>query len=214
MKSLYFFILILFLSVSAFTESYRFAETQGGKAKPDFVWNIKKTSYGVNLNATRIDRLITYWINSDGSNRLWKYALPLEDTDITAENFGSIINISGKLKGKSVKKSHQIDGIWMQSMTYSLNVIYKSEKQEMEFYTIRPDNLDLVKMKAVNAGIESIAVNGKNVDAYRVKVSLTGFLSGMWSASFWYRKSDLMFIRYDGKQGVTESSRSIINMKN
>lgn len=202
------------MTLSAFAESYWYSETLGGKAKPDFMWKLEKTAYGENLHSTRVDRQITYWINTDGSNRLWKFTLPLENTDIIAEISGSTVNITGKLNGKPVKKSHNVEGFWMQSMTYSLGIMIKSGKQGMDFYTIRPDNLDLVKMKAVNTGIETLSMNGKNVDSYRVNVSLAGFLSGMWSSSFWYRKSDLKFIRYEGKQGLTESSRSIINIKN
>ena len=213
MKIFYTYILIIIMTVSAFAETYWYSETFGGKAKPDFMWKLEKTSYGENLHSTRADRLITYWINSDGSNRFWKYTLPLENTDVNAEISGSTVNITGKLKGNPIKKSHNVEGIWMQSMTYSLGIMIKSGKQSLEFYTIRPDNLELVKMKAVYSGMETILLNEKNVDSYRVNVSLTGFLSGMWSSSFWYRKSDLKFIRYDGKQGLTESSRSVINFK-
>ncbi len=57
------------------------------------------------------------------------------------------------------------------------------------------DNLSQYKMTAENKGVETITVGGKKVEAIQVKWGLTGLRSRFDSQTFWFRKSDGVYLK-------------------
>ena len=61
--------------------------------------------------------------------------------------------------------------------------------------------MKITRFKLKKKRIDTISINGKEVEAVYITVSLTGLLSIFWTGKYWYRKSDGVFLRYKGKSG-------------
>jgi hypothetical protein len=99
------------------------------------------------------------------------------------------------------KKSSTGSDPWYQALSLSLRALRDAEKGSLEFWTLRPDNLEVHKLRAVRKGVEMLEVDGKQVAALKLGVSLTGLKAMFWHCSYWLRESDGVFLRYRGPSG-------------
>ena len=56
-------------------------------------------------------------------------------------------------------------------------------------------------MKTENKGVETITVSGKKVETIRVKWGLTGLRSKFYGQTFWFRKSDGVYLKSKVEHG-------------
>jgi hypothetical protein len=110
--------------------------------------------------------------------------------------------LNGQFKGKPVERVIEIDSApWYQALSLSLRALRDAEKQSLEFWTLRPDNLEVHKLRAIRKGVEMLEVEGGQVAALRMEVSLAGLKAMFWHCSYWLRESDGVFLRYRGPSG-------------
>jgi len=67
-------------------------------------------------------------------------------------------------------------------------------------------------MVATREGEETVMLGGDSVQAIKVRFSPAGPLSAFWKAEYWYRKSDLRFIRYRAVRGLPGSPETIVTL--
>jgi len=77
---------------------------------------------------------------------------------------------------------------------------------------IRMDNLEPIRLKAVRLEPEAIAVFGKTVMTHKLKITLTGLLQNLWSAHYWFRSSDGVFLQYKGANGPPGTPETLIQL--
>jgi hypothetical protein len=129
----------------------------------------------------------------------WRFQRPEQDTDLEAERTDDAILVSGVLKGKYVEKKIPIDTKpWFQATSLSLRRLVLSEQRSLEFRMLRPDTLEFWRFEAEKEETEVISFNGKRVEVQRVCVRPAGVLSLLFSASYWFRKADGLFMKFKG----------------
>ena len=127
----------------------------------------------------------------------WQLKDKKNNSDIKAVREGNKITISGIFKGKEIKKEHYIDNRpWHQLFTGEIDYFLNSKEKRMEFWALRPENPESAGiLVAYKDKEEKLTLNGEEIDAIKVKVTLGGLLSIFWTGDYWYRKSDGLYVK-------------------
>lgn len=170
---------------------------------------IEKSSSGYSIdlqsekNGLRIKQ--KYEVDKNLATLSWNYDDPHRKTNVTAARKGNRIYLSGMHRGNPIEKTFKIDELpWNQTFNIGLEHFALGPEKSMKFWSIGtsgPGNMKITTFKVKKKKIEIITVNGKAVEALHMRMSLTGLLSIFWSGSYWYRKNDGRFVRYQGKGG-------------
>jgi len=182
------------------TESHEYLETIGDNQQI------------VNWCVEKSDNTRMFWkndyefsvIQSSGTyaSISWEGTNRKDDTTISAHRQGDTIVLEGTLRGDPISKTMAIDAApWYQSLSWSLRRLVLSDDKQTEFWTLRPDTLEKHKMVAKKMGEEEVQIEGVSVPAIRLEVRLKGMLSPFWSSTYWYRKTDGVWLRYEGPSG-------------
>jgi len=159
-------------------------------------FQVKPIAEGVAVMSL-IDDSKHYLAHCDNTGNTYLWAVDKKSKRLRAERDGNKITISGTSSGEPVHKQLNKDGLpWFQSLYYSLSCFVRSDRQSIEFWMIRPDNLSLVKLRAEKKAVETIRVNGKKEKAKKIRLGLTGLLSYVWHGYYWYRAQDGVLLQY------------------
>jgi hypothetical protein len=82
----------------------------------------------------------------------------------------------------------------------------------MSFWTIRTDTVEATTLQVKKAGEEEIPVNGKKIMAQRVELRAEGFFSHFWHGTYWFRKSDKLFLMYRSVHGSPGTPETVIEL--
>jgi hypothetical protein len=165
------------------------------------------TGYSVNLQSETGDNIIkqTFTVDAHLATLNWVFENPEENTKVTASREGNKIFLRGQSRRKPIEKTFKINELsWNQTFNIGLERFVLSPEKSMIFWAIGtrgPGNMKITRFKVKKKGIETITINGKQVEAVYITISLTGLLSIFWTGHYWYRKSDGVFLRYKGKSG-------------
>ena len=165
------------------------------------------SGYSVNLQSETGDTVIkqTFAVDTHLAALNWAFENSKENTKVTASREGNKIFLKGQGKGKLIEKTFKINKLpWNQTFNIGLERFALSPERSMIFWSIGtrgPGNMKITRFKVKKKGIETITINGKEVEAVYITISLTGLLSIFWTGKYWYRKSDGVFLRYKGKSG-------------
>jgi len=174
---------------------------QTGKEISEFLWTLKGDSE-IRLTSESRDECHLTIMDPSLATRQWTLLKSGEATKITVRRERNALLLNGQFEGKPVERIIEIDSApWYQALSLSLRTLRDSGKKSLEFWTLRPDNLEAHKLRAVRKGIELLDVEGKQVKALRLEVSLTGLKAMLWSCSYWLRESDGVFLLYRGPSG-------------
>ncbi len=133
--------------------------------------------------------------------------LPLQ-TDLTIELHNNIYSIEGRFKGKPIARTVKSNGyVWYQNIAYNAGISLK-DKKAVKYECFRPDNIKLYTMMAKTQNTEKF----EDMDALKVTVSLTGFLSAFWSCYYYFNPATLRFIGYEGVNGKPGTPETIVRI--
>lgn len=178
--------------------------------------------YYSSFSTTKTDSLILYkydheaeqqinYYNLDGSTWKFTHTDSTKNIDFSAIKNGNEIILYGKNGKIFIDKTVEIDDSpWKQSMSYSLSEFALSNKDHLEFWIIRLDKFEAIKMKAEKEELEEITIVNEQYLAVKVKISATGFRSAFWHGYYWFRNSDGLFLRYKGLNGLPGSTETIV----
>lgn len=111
-----------------------------------------------------------------------------------------------------IRKIEIDDAPWFQALSYSLRQFISSRETEMEFWHIRQDTLEPVKLSARKLQKEmETKCNGE--PAAEVEIRPVGMLGRFWHASYWFRKKDNVFCRYEGRHGIWGAPLTVISLQ-
>ncbi len=127
----------------------------------------------------------------------WNFIDEKNKSSLLAVRENNRIKISGVYKGGDFKREHGIDDReWHQVFNWEFDEFFNSGKKEMEFWAIRPDDPNTCGVMVVkNEGVQKLTVLGKEEECVYSKVTLAGLLSVFWTGEYWYRKSDLLYVK-------------------
>lgn len=148
----------------------------------------------------------------DGSTWQWQLK-DGEKHNIIAERHDNELKISGIRNGESYKKTVQIDDRpWYQPLSYSLKNFLISKDKSMSFWTIRADNVEVTTLNVEKMDDEDILINKKLILAQKVEVRAEGFYSYFWHGTYWYRKTDKLFLMYRSVHGPPGTTETVVEL--
>jgi hypothetical protein len=188
-------------------EERTYTETTGDQTT-HFSWTLEQAN-SVTVTVRDQDELYVNHCDELGATFRWTYRGV--DTDVVAIRSGDIIELRGTLQGRAFQARHEVDSLpWYQTLAYALPKLVAPDEPALIFWTVRPDNLDVVKMQATWEGTEKVAVNGHKLRAHRVRIRPDGLLSRFWHADYWFRVPDGLFVRYEGVHGPPGHPKTVI----
>jgi len=201
-----------FLAIaSTNANEYRYREV-AGKTTSESIVSVERDKatgeamiqYGNALkNENHIIRL-----DGTGASLSWRYEKPNGAICNFTREGNSILIDNGSAKTKAT-----IDGSpWLASIDWGLAEFSKGTGQTMLFWTVNPDNGKPYKMKAKRMKEATIDAGGTPVSAIRMQITADGVPATFFSMNYWYRKSDGVFIRFEGSQGGPGSPKLTIEL--
>lgn len=119
-----------------------------------------------------------------------------EKTDYVGERKDTSLFIRGQFKGEKIERAMVIDERpFYFNPKIGLATFVQSGKEQGRFWGFQNKELKAYPMKATNKGLERISVNGKNVEAVRVHWTVDDFLSAFFQRTYWFRRSDGLYLK-------------------
>jgi hypothetical protein len=127
-----------------------------------------------------------------------------QKTFYTAAREGNAIRLNGTLRGKPFSRLSRIDTRPLyESPERSLQgFAISGSSGTLDFWIVLPTEALIFQLVAKREGRELVEVDGEMVSAERVKVSLPGIASIVWSSLYWYRPTDGTFLRSEAVRGI------------
>ena len=192
--------------------TYVYKETTG-KTSIISEWRVVSQDGGFLATAESPNEYHRVLCNQGFATISWEYINTEAKTEILAKREGNRILVNGKLKDKQVGEVYEIDDLpWFELVEVSLSRFVQTEEEKVEFWILRPTDLKLFKMVAIKEKTEIIKENGKDVEAVQIKVTVPGLASLFWSVKYWFRKSDGVYIRYEGIRGGPGTPKTIVEL--
>jgi hypothetical protein len=144
----------------------------------------------------------SYLVDSDYQVWDWEVQNPLQDSEYTGTKAGDRVRIQGTLEGEEIDIEHEVeDRPFFVNPSFSLQALARGEREEIDFWSLRPSDLSRHKMGASKKGIETIEVGGDEVDALKIQWGLTGFRSMFFQQELWFRPSDGVLLKSEPSRG-------------
>ena len=152
-------------------------------------------------------------MNADLETREWSVKDPAQKIDLQVTRRDNSLLMTGLFKGSTISREVSIDDApWYQALSLSLRQFTNPNRDHLEFWSIRPDTLDVHKLQVTRSGEELVDMNGTMTKAIKLKIQLTGLKSMFWSCHYWLRKEDGLFIRYQGPSGPPGWPETIVEL--
>lgn len=195
-----FFIVTLSASLGLSVEQHHYLKKTGSEIH-HFDWHLEKgedfkltTVLGKELDVTRMD--------NDFSTQSWTVDDAKVKTHVRVSRKDNVLTVNGVFKGKKVARTIRIDSSpWYQALSLSLRQFVDQSCTHVEFWSIRPDNLNIHRLQASRENEEIKIVQGVPSEVVKLKIQLTGLKSVVWRCYYWLRKADGLFVRYEGPSG-------------
>lgn len=151
-----------------------------------------------------------YILGPDFETRQWHVVNVKEDTDYAGKREGNSIIISGRFQGSEVEDTLEIDERpFYYNPKLGLMGFLSSEEWEDQapekikdhFWGFQNRELKAYPMKARHEGLEVISVGGKPVEAIKVYWTVDDFRSIFFKRTYWFRKSDGLYIKQKSGKG-------------
>lgn len=195
---------------------FGYMESVGEKKSP-FNWQAKKDNGLILVRVFEENKKFLNYCTKSGETLEWRIEVENKH-DITAERKGNTLHIHGTRFGEPYDTRVEIDERpWYQPLSFSLGSFLDSDKQKISFWVIRADKIKVIALTAEKMGVEPLTFNDKEVSTQKVEIRAEGFYSKFWSASYWYRKSDNLFLRYQsvhGGPGTAETTVRLVSVPN
>lgn len=190
---------------------YSYLEKDGYQVIP-FNWKAEEGSDGIAITVTEQGKTFYNLCTADGKTLKWH--MQIEDKhDITAIRKDDGLHIKGIRFGKEYSKSITIDERpWYQPLSFSLGNFLDSTALKTSFWLIRADKIEVIALKAEKVGGADFVFDGTAVPAQKIEIRAEGFYSNFWHATYWYRKSDNLFLRYQSTHGLPGSAETIVEL--
>jgi hypothetical protein len=196
-------VLLSFRSVGA-QNKLIYREQTGQQTARIEVWEERDT--GSLLLRTIVSYGESYAIRNDDTlaTMSFAYGNTSQNTSYTASREGDSIRLEGILKGKAFTRVSRIDARPLyESVERSLQgFAISGSSQTLDFWIVLPTEAMVFQLTARREGRETVDVDGKQVEAEKVKVSLPGLASILWNSLYWYRPTDGTFLRSETVRGI------------
>lgn len=192
-------------------ESYRYKHVTGSQVHY-FDWQLNRGA-SLHLRTRQQGELTETRFNSDLSTSSWKIQNSASRTDLTVERRGNSLVMQGTFKGEIVSKEETIDEApWYQALSVSLRQFVDPEQESIQFWTIRADTLEVHRLQVTRQKNTLIDIDNDSAATIQLKIQPTGWRAPFWSANYWLRAKDGVFLRYQGRSGPPGAPTTSITM--
>jgi len=208
-------IFLLFHPFSGWSQTWNYHIRTGDKTnnvcwslnpEPDsgYVAVSENTQKGIFHKVLCDDSLIT---------RMWKFTNVGKNTSYCVERKGDSFFLKGILNGKEIEKVIKKKGLdWYQFHGICIGEFVRSGLKKKKFLSFRPDNLKLYTLVGEGKERCKIEVNGRAVNAVKIRVHLAGLWSKIWKAEYWFRETDGLFLRYEAVNGFPGTPKTVYKL--
>lgn len=173
-----------------------------GRQKDIFARKLYQFVNSVEIGSSRGTEKLINICDRSGITREWMVIAP--EGNIRVKREGNTLIFSGFQQGIKIDKTVLIDSTpWLQPLSYSLRQFIDSSQERIQFWHIRTDTLEPVKLAAVKIGPSF---------GYLVELLPTGAFAPLWQASFWFRSGDNVFCRYGSRHGAWGAPLAVISL--
>lgn len=190
---------------------YTYQENVGKKSIP-FYWKVEEKNPFITVSVFEENKSFINFCSVDGATLQWKLKVK-NKYDIIADRVGNSLTISGTKNGKTYNKTIKIDERpWYQPLSFSFRSFLSSQKDSMSFWVIRADNIDVIALTVKKQEDDMIVFNDTPYDAHKVEVRAEGILSPFWHGTYWFRKSDKLFLKYQSVHGPPGTDETTVKL--
>jgi hypothetical protein len=191
---------------------YSYRETIG-EVTTYFNWKLEEQEQQRIVTVHEKMKSFVNFCSADGATWRWQVKDADNNHDIIAERQGDELKLSGVRYGEVYEETVELDERpWYQPLSYSLRNFLDSEGESMSFWTIRADTVEATTLRVKKASEEEIPVNGKKIMAQRVELRAEGFFSHFWHGTYWFRKSDKLFLMYRSVHGPPGTPETFVEL--
>lgn len=203
------FLIVNTNAVASDSEAYKYITTVGDSSE-EVRWCIEKSNTIQMLYSTKNEVSITHTDQALATIQ-WKKKNSTQKTAINVQRRGDEIHIKGTFNGSPIDTKVAIDETpWYQATTWSLRNFVLSKDTSKVFWTIRATSLKPYKVVATKLGEETLEGKSGENQAIKVELRIQGLLSHFWKSHYWFRKSDGVFLRFEGVTGLPGSPLAIV----
>ncbi|MGE4545314.1 MAG: hypothetical protein AB7D06_14495 [Pedobacter sp.] len=193
------------------SEGYRYRQQTGDKIEY-FDWMLERAE-NLLLTATSGTETFRTLMDSDLRTHSWMFNNPAEHIAIEARRQSDSITLTGLWNGQPLRKTLRIDAEpWYQAMSLSMRAVMNSTEESITFWTLRPDELKPLKLKAIKKGREVLNIDGRSIQAQKIEIRLTGLGALLGHSLYWLRPSDGLFLKYQGPIGLAGMACTTITL--
>lgn len=156
----------------------------------------------------------TVWVDDSFAARRTWFVRPGARSDFQAVRQGNTIRIHGTVGGRRVERVQAIDGRpWLGLVELSLVDFVLSERTgSLSFWVIDSSTGNAHRLSVQKDGRESIVIAGTRVEAVRLRMTVPGLPALFWSAAWWFRASDGMFVKYEMARGMPGTPKTLLEL--
>lgn len=190
---------------------YNYLEKDGKQTTP-YNWQAEEVSDGIAITVQEHGKTFYNLCNADGETLKWHMQIDGKH-DLSAVRKDDILQIEGIRYGEKYLKTVTIDERpWYQPLSFSLGNFLNSSATKTSFWIIRADKIEVIALTAEKIGVEDVVFDGVDVPAQKIEVRADGFYAKFWHATYWYRQSDNLFLRYQSTHGLPGSAETIVEL--
>ncbi len=185
---------------------------QTGDEMHEYEWQLKRQGDQVVITSREPDKFFETTCAPDGSTLRWEYHAE-DGSMVVAHRQGDTLIVERNGKGKQEKSAEKLDARpWYQPLSFSLRTVAAGEPQASSFWMIRPDTLELVALTAEKKKCRPVEVNQSAIPACEVEIRKEGLFASFWHASYWFRREDKQFVRYEAVHGGPGTPETVIQL--
>jgi len=186
-------LLVCTAAFSTETRTYRVVSVNSDSGEPAyFSETIEPSKSGLVITAPNCRIL------ADTAYHTREFSYQDKKMTISASFDDGVLTIKSCVVGRkpATTKKKPDSAVWVQEQYLFLENFVRSTETTCRFFSIRTDNAACYDFEGTKQGTETINIDGKELKAMHVKLSLTGFLAGFWKADFWFDAETGRFLRY------------------
>ena len=156
----------------------------------------------------------TAWVDGSSFALRMQYSSPGAGSEFIAVREGDSLRVRGRIRGRDVDRAVRIDDRpWLCLVELCLGRYMRVEGAgTFTFWVLDSGTGEAHKLSAQRVGRENIQAAGGAVEAVRVRFTVPGIAPLFWSASWWFRASDGVFLRYEMPRGMPGTPKTVLEL--
>ncbi|MCB1110740.1 MAG: hypothetical protein KDK64_07125 [Chlamydiia bacterium] len=201
MKSILLFLFPFAMLTADVTYVYN-KDVEGRESKTTWTLDFKESDDTLHIIGESTNGKTLIVTSPDRVTKSFRYENTARKDQYSVHREGDTLIAIRDADGERIQKHFRIgDSAWVQEFDFCFKPFILSGFHDFKFSIVHPKKLSLHDMVATKQGFEPIEVHGKQYDALKVKVTLTGFKKMFWHADLWFDPQAGDLLKYMANEG-------------